>query len=380
MKYMGSKRSMLGNGLGELLLASVPGKNRFVDLFCGSAAVSSHVARTIPVETLAFDLQHYAVMLAESTLGKTACIRPDRLWKNWTIRANRFLSNENYAEACSIAQLAQTNNYVEAVSQIEYARKFCHELGLRFPIARAYGGYYFSPKQAMLIDAFRATVPSKLSRAPAVAALISAASRCSASPGHTAQPFSPTATALPHLKDAWKRDVVEYINSAFVSACGSTALRAGKASIADAVVATTMLRDDDIVFIDPPYSEVQYSRFYHVLESIAIGTVGDVSGVGRYPALTLRPQSRFSKLTESIDEFDRLMIGVASSGAEAIVTFPDDEASNGLSGLIVEALSDQYFQIQRRKISSSFSTLGGNTRSRAARKQATELLLHLKPR
>lgn len=380
MKYMGSKRSMLGNGLGELLLTTVPNKRRFVDLFCGSAAVASHVARNIEIETLAFDLQYYAVALAQSTLGKTVCVRPDRVWKNWLSRVNYFIADDVYSEATRLSEIALLERYENAVAGVEYAREFCRALSPQFPIARAYGGYYFSPKQAIFIDAFRATVPSKNARAPGLAALIRAASRCSASPGHTAQPFSPTVTALPHLQDAWKKDVIECVQAAFLHTCSSVALRLGKAEVSDAVEATLSLRDDDIVFIDPPYSEVQYSRFYHVLESIAVGRVGEVSGIGRYPAIGLRPQSRFCKVTESIDELDRLMISVASSGAEAIVTFPADQASNGLSGEVVEAISGQYFRIQRRKISSSFSTLGGNTRSRAARKQSTELLLHLTPR
>ena len=40
MKYMGSKRTMLLNGLGTLLKAEMPKHDRVVDLFCGAGSVS----------------------------------------------------------------------------------------------------------------------------------------------------------------------------------------------------------------------------------------------------------------------------------------------------------------------------------------------------
>ena len=55
-------------------------------------------------------------------------------------------------------------------------------------------------------------------------------------------------------------------------------------------------------------------------------------------------------------------------------------ASNGLSGTLVEAISDQYFCVRTRKVASTFSTLGGNAVLRTARQNATELILHLVPR
>lgn len=56
MKYMGSKRAMLENGLGELLGQEIQTANRFVDLFTGSAAVAAHVGCRFHLPVLAFDL------------------------------------------------------------------------------------------------------------------------------------------------------------------------------------------------------------------------------------------------------------------------------------------------------------------------------------
>lgn len=69
MKYMGSKRAMLRNGLGEALDRAITDKGRFVDLFAGSAAVSWHVAQRYSIPVFASDLQQFSVALALGVLG-----------------------------------------------------------------------------------------------------------------------------------------------------------------------------------------------------------------------------------------------------------------------------------------------------------------------
>jgi adenine-specific DNA-methyltransferase len=80
MKYMGSKREMLLNGLGEVLEQELVGAKRFIDLFTGSAAVAVHVARNFDVPVLASDLQSYSVVLANAVLRRRDEISPDKLW------------------------------------------------------------------------------------------------------------------------------------------------------------------------------------------------------------------------------------------------------------------------------------------------------------
>lgn len=71
MKFMGSKRSMLLNGLGEAIAEMAPSHRRFVDLFTGSGVVAWHVAQKYDVEVLAGDLQQFCVVLASSVISRT---------------------------------------------------------------------------------------------------------------------------------------------------------------------------------------------------------------------------------------------------------------------------------------------------------------------
>ena len=376
VKYMGSKRAMLGNGLGELLGKEVQTANRFVDLFTGSAAVAAHVGRRFDLPVHAFDLQNYSTVLADAVIGRNTTFAWKPAYDRWYKRADDFVSE---------IQLPETTNITKKV--VTQCRTWCaeqHDL----PITKAYGGHYFSPKQAVWIDALRAKLPTtEPARTVALAALIRAASQSAAAPGHTAQPFQPTPTAKRFLDDAWNREIPIRARSSFEALANQCALRVGISRVADANDAAVELIEGDLVFLDPPYSGVHYSRFYHVLETIAQGTCGEVSGVGRYPAPVLRPRSSYSVTSESTFALDDLLKTISSRGARAIMTFPDHECSNGLSGDSVREISNRYFRVREKSVKSKFSTMGGTGKAerngegpRSARHHANELILVLEPK
>jgi len=268
---------------------------------------------------------------------------------------------------------------------VKAARAWCSEQTSSM-ITEAYGGHYYSPKQAVWIDALRQTLPKQEpERTAALAALIQAASQCAAAPGHTAQPFQPTQTAKKFLNDAWERDVVQRTKESLISISHLYAKQVGASIVGDANKMANGLERGDLVFIDPPYSAVQYSRFYHVLETIARGKCGEVTGVGRYPGAHLRPRSRYSLKTESGAALDELLRIISARGARAILTFPDHKCSNGLSGDSVRQITEKYFQVYERSVTSKFSTMGGTGVNRedfvgrAARQHANELSLLLAP-
>jgi adenine-specific DNA-methyltransferase len=131
--------------------------------------------------------------------------------------------------------------------------------------------------------------------------------------------------------------------------------------------------------LDPPYSGVHYSRFYHVLETVARGTRGKIDGVGRYPPPSERPKSEFSLKSKSENALDKLLLKLAERDVRTILTFPEEETSNGLSGSAVEGIANKYFKSSKIVVNGRFSTLGGNLRNRKARIPAYEIILTLTP-
>ncbi len=375
MKYMGSKRAMLHNGLGELLDREAAGARRFVDLFAGSGAVAIHIARRFAIPVLAFDLQCYSAVLTSAVVNRRMKLNSQNLWSAW----------KRDGQAHFTATKAPTAPKLTQATVADF-RSWCDEQ-TALPITKAYGGHYFSPQQAVWIDTLRANLPEREpARTVALAALIQAASQCAAAPGHTAQPFQPTRTAKPFLAEAWSKDIVAKTRSAFEAIAGQFARQRGEARVADANQAAKQLQGGDLAFIDPPYSGVHYSRFYHVLETIANGTCGEVTGVGRYPATPLRPRSKYSLKTESPNALDDLLRTVALRGARAILTFPDHDCSNGLGGDAVREIAASHFRVRERQVKSKFSTLGGtgggsdDEAGRSARQHAKELMLVLEPK
>lgn len=257
-----------------------------------------------------------------------------------------------------------------------------------YPITQAYGGHYYSPEQALWFDALRATLPrNEPSRTVALAALIQVASQCATAPGHTAQPLQPSSTSLQFFDDIWNWDIPSRVAVTFKELASQHAQRTGEAYVANANDVAKELREGDLVFIDPPYSAVHYSRFYHVLETIALGEPVVVSGVGRYPAIEYRPTSQYSLLSQAGPTLDNLLQTLARNGARAIVTFPDHACSNGLSGRDVIRIAAQYFHVWREvSVDSRFSTMGGTSTGtsavagRDARHNCEELMIVLNPR
>lgn len=373
MKYMGSKRSMLLNGLGKLIDQESANRTRFVDLFSGSAAVSWYVAERFPVEVTAVDLQAYGSAIADALLRRTAAIRKEDFWPKWRTQAETLVHD---AESPAIKNITKRS--------VAEARNWC-ELFPEGSLVHAYGGHYYSPHQATWIEALRQTLPIEDDfRVVALASLIMAASQAAAAPGHTAQPFQPTDSAKNFLAESWQKSIPDLVSKAIEGISSRHARKKGQSVQVDANEYAKKLHERDLIFVDPPYSGVHYSRFYHVLESIAEGETTAVSGVGRYPKVEKRPRSEFSMKTTSTRAMENLLKTLACRGTDVILTFPDHDCSNGLSGQQITEIASAHFKVEKKAVHSVFSTLGGVGKnaggSRSARQNASELMLLLRSR
>jgi adenine-specific DNA-methyltransferase len=391
MKYMGSKKFMLNNGLGQLIREQLPYANRVIDPFCGAGSVVYYVAQNSNKQIIAGDLQKYAVVLANAVIGRTRKLDTTALEKKWLIRTQKKIEK---SKLFSRAIKLDKNHSRNIGLWVKRSRELCKTKSTIGPVWNAYGGYYFSPKQALTFDYLLDTLPSdqKL-RDVCLAAVITAATRCVASPGHTAQPFQPTKTAKKFIKIAWDLDPIKSCATIIKEIAPLHAKIKGRALVADAKELASRLKKGDLVIVDPPYSGVQYSRFYHVLETIARGRCGPVSGVGRYPVLYERPQSAFSKVGQSLKALEDLVSKLAHKEATVIFTFPKGKCSNGLSGDIVIEVVKKWFdispssRIHEHAVLGNFSTMGGNNklklknnRVKTSRVKSEELLLLLKPK
>ena len=369
---------MLENGLGALLEVQAKSASRIVDLFCGAASVSWFAATKLEKPVFACDLQEYAAILEGSVVKRTKPIEAQDLDKLWLSHAARMRPKLKYWQE---ARRLDAAKYCTATWK-QYAQELCSsdESAESSLVWRCYGGHYFSPTQALSFDSMLQSLPDDSEyRELCLASVIIAASNCAAAPGHTAQPFKATQTAAEYLRDAWLRDPFHYAQAALKKLCPLHAIKPGNTIVANANQVAKDLDSKDIVFVDPPYSSVQYSRFYHVLETIARGTCSRVEGVGRYPPPEERPNSCYSKKSISAQAIENLLRALSDNRCKVVLTFPKGQCSNGLSGDGLEEIAQKFFHITRRSVKTTFSTLGGNRTNRVARKVSDELMLVLKP-
>lgn len=382
MKYMGHKGKLLPI-LGDILIHESRNAERISDPFCGSAAVSWFLAENTNKIVVAGDLQSFAVVRAASVIERTEAIDSDALLQRWYEQAHQLIARITAhfpnAERSVDPEYVTSEDIRYVVSR---SRTFCENvlpplldrIGGAYPMTRAYGGYYYSPLQAIELDALRQTLPEQPAlRSVALAALIETASRCAAAPGHTAQPFQPTASAARFILEAWNRNVWTMLSQAVQTIAQTHAQVVGRACTRDFQHSIDDLHEGDLVFADPPYSDVHYSRFYHVLETLSRGDEVAVSGRGRYPPFAERPNSKFSKKGSAFSAAKGLIEACHKKSANLVLTFPSTGASNGLlTADFIDAANGKFSSIEVHEVVSNFSTLGGNAKTRGGRKACIE--------
>lgn len=389
VKYMGHKGRLLPV-LGEILLEVGRDSEQAADPFCGSGVVSWFLAENSDLVVHAGDLQRFASVRAAAVIERTASIDAQPLLKGWFAAArekiDRVVGHFPRAMRSIDAELGDPREIREVV---ERSRRFSGEvlpsllkmIGGQWPMSKAYGGYYFSPAQALVLDALRQTLPpGALERDTALSALIEAASRCAAAPGHTAQPFQPTMGAASYIVEAWSRNVWTRVADAVCAVVGRFARRAGTAAPRDFRATLEGMRPGDLVFADPPYSGVHYSRFYHVLETLARGQEISVAGQGRYPPATERPVSGFSRRSEAKRSAAELVQICSQNRVNLVLTFPRDGASNGVAARdFIEYGRGRFSIVSYIEEDSRFSTMGGNAVKRSARIHCAEAIVTFRP-
>jgi adenine-specific DNA-methyltransferase len=385
MKYMGHKGKLLPV-LGEILIQESRNAASIADPFCGSGAVSWYLATQTDKAIISGDLQAFAVARAASVTERTEAIDAAALLKQWSAdaravveritcqfpNAERSVDPENVTHEDIRYVVSRSRTFCEAVLP-----PILDRIGSSFPMTRAYGGHYFSPLQAIELDALRQTVPQDAAlKRVALGALVETAGKCAASPGHTAQPFQPTQSAAKFILEAWNRDVWAVLGQSVDSISSTFARTEGCAEAGDFKECISKLKEGDLVFADPPYSDVHYSRFYHVLETLTIGREVSVTGTGRYPPFADRPASNFSRKGQAKLAAKGLIDSCIENRTNLVLTFPHDGASNGLKTADFVALAEGSFSsVETHQVTSQFSTLGGNAGTRGGRKECIESIV-----
>jgi adenine-specific DNA methylase len=374
--YLGNKLRVL-HEICEAVAEITPAGGRIADLFAGSTVVSQALANR-GYSLTAVDSQAYAVVLAKAFLSvdrrEGESLSPEDIldhslamfpttttqWDEYAAKEDSYLADrdphgllELYEQLPLVWRDAGSPHF-HAVSTSENPQD-------PIPIMTSvYAGSYFGVRQALELDRIRQAI-ADLHKAgsvstwqvnAALASLLCAASEQVHSAGkHFAQPLTAGKRANQSFRNSRLLRDRSIDTRCVFRRCAAALNAVGRRNgsnhdamldTAEAFASSTRGRDFDVYYLDPPYTAQQYSRFYHVLETLSTFVPPKIrhDGVvtaGLYPSK--RFKSAFSSRVNALPALRGIVAQARSRGIRLLISYSHSRAgSNGNSRMI--ALDD----------------------------------------
>lgn len=343
VRYMGNKRQQ-APGIAALISEHHPGAV-VADAFAGTCAVASEAAPRHVV--LTNDLHQFAVAIARSLFCGNAdkpaigVVRPsleaafienrDQLVQaagDGVDEEDELLGSDEWKGFRSFnRRLRRFGQPLVGLPGIE-AHRAAPGTAPYSLFTRLYPGTYFGLRQAIELDSLRYAIAEaeREHRDALMNALLVAASHCAAAPGHFAQPLTPRDAKNTRYimgirrRSLWDR-FIEALDELVIPSCHDRASNGTYNLDAIRFVQTIGAEHDDlVVYADPPFSRAQYSRYYHVLETLALYDYPVVEYNGRY-----RPdrfQTGFSQRAKVSATMESFIESCAATGAKLFLSYP----------------------------------------------------------
>lgn len=315
--YMGSKSS-LAPQLCEIAHAFAGPDTCMVDLMCGSGAMSGAFARNW--RTVASDAQTFSRLLARvQGGGMTHSVAVDAANAVLTKARGRFegmsdslrervhiedefMHSELTASTLdSLVQWLRESDSVWQASQVNQLHSSDASRDRYTLFLSLYGNLFFGLRQAYEIDCLRYgidQIDDPMTKEWALGALICAVSACAFSyGGHFAQPkldLASTEKIHSNAAEMLQQRTLSVSHEFYVRFVSLADESASIRNVVETVdgpwekaisgVAGRTRGQKVCVYLDPPYTRDEYSRYYHVLETLALYDCKQVTGKARIPA------------------------------------------------------------------------------------------------
>lgn len=237
-----------------------------------------------------------------------------------------------------------------------------------------YANNYFGIRQAIEIDALVSSIDSailtgflsKEQKNWALVALGRTLLRIANAPGHFAQFLKPKEGSYRVYLRQRRRSVwEEFLSSidAIKPAHTSDWREKNRTFNEDSLDLLDRLSVEEIapgvVYADPPYTDDQYSRFYHLLETLVLYDYPTVTGAGLYrPGRFTTP---FSLKSQVATAFSRLVHSVAKMNADLVLSYPTNGLLYKAGGDPKKMLLEKFSSVERVYASQwSHSTFGAS--------------------
>ena len=376
VKYMGSKRELI-----EVIFNEIH-KNYedevVCDLFAGTSTLSGGIGHS--VEMISNDIQQYSSVFSKTYLGDYGGELSLGLIDDILFKASKYVasikerfsdytfsySSELTLEDFQNIELSQQDLIKTDFSSFEYHL-----------FIKNYSGTYWSYEQCLWIDSLRKVADDYKDQTvyyPILSSLMFAMAYTAQSTGHYAQYRDAN-------NDSSMMDILIYRRKELfplfakkmrelVSFLGQNKLKHKVLSL-DYAKCLEEIPEKSLVYADPPYTFVHYSRFYHALETLVRYDYPEVKFKGRYR--DDRHQSPFCKKTEVEQAFEKLFLGVYRKKSKLILSY----SNTGMISLehivkIMNKVFNSEYSITSNAIQYNHSTMG---RSEDKQRKVKEYLI-----
>lgn len=393
VRYMGTKRHM-ANHVRDAI-ENLPCQGRAVDLFSGMGSVAESLCNTASVVTndaLSFTASLSRARFTARQRSADAASTANRLRPAFETRHREL--EAKYGDQLEKEKFTLKGTQVDLIEYMKHAPHVANSAPHRraarvaakssdsehYELATLYfSAGYLSLRQAIEVDSIRAAIDQDdhfEDRDWLLSAWISATSVLINAPGHTAQYLRPnSSSAYSRILRVWNRSIWTEFTKALnsVNLVGSDKWRAGNSVfVGDALdlVSNDQLDDIGVVYADPPYTKDQYSRYYHVYETLYRYDYPDASGMGRNRSD--RFTTGFSLKSAVVSSFHDLCRNVSRMQTPLIISYPSSGLLTKCDITVVDIARKYFDRIEIKSFNANHSTLGGSTGS--SKKSATENL------
>ena len=370
LNYLGSKLRLL-DFIEEHVKRVTPDGTGVCDLFAGSGCVSYKLSRHFPVTSC--DIQHYSRVICNALLQPTSFKEEDVKSFISAINSEKSSLSDAFATLINLEDDAINNRNLELLTDIiehgsmqvfnlEEFDSYIHSaqmqvnnelkkkglIGKESLISRYYGGVYFSYKQAVMIDLIMEAIrhySKESDKNVLLAALLSTASDIACTVGkHFAQPIK--------ARDSKGKIKTLVYNKAIKDKTIDVLMLYEEwllkyVSLQKGQYPNTIYQGDFIdclknlpdsvrtIYADPPYTRDHYSRFYHVLETMALDDIPEISTVKIHGSTHIsngiyrkdRHQSPFCIRSKAPQAFNDMFRLVSESNKNILLSYsPYDES------------------------------------------------------
>jgi adenine-specific DNA-methyltransferase len=371
ISYMGTKRELAADVAGVIAEAK-PG--RLLDAFAGMGAVAHAVGTSRPIWVN--DVQRFAQIVGRCIFTARENPRPraaiEQITKDYYNANLEVLENKNRGLMTLSNKATTALSFDDMEKELVAAPKFEIERCDYSCFLETYGGGFFSFHQAAQIDSVRSALDKALSAKSisydqwrwGIVSLGRACLKVANTPGHFAQFLRPSASNFRRVQKQWQRDIWEEWLNGFdiLRPVGTARWRYENiATNEDSLLLLTKHHTSDIsvVYCDPPYTADQYSRYYHVWETMINYDYPETTGAGRYRSD--RFTTPFSIKTKCIGAMRDLIEKVSNKGADLVLSYPTNGLLYEAGENPIDLLQEKYKKVELKiDLEHKHSTFGAS--------------------